>query len=236
MKKKILVLSLCALLVAGCASLSSVLTAVSNWLPVAVSVFDGVVAIAAPANSSLALDAKNIQVDFADLESAVAAARAAGSGVTGAEKVVAELQAVSASIPKIVTDLKASGVPISANDQAYIAASDALLLATAEAFEAQLASQIPAPVKTAKLVDVKGDCFGFKGNGDGSYSAWAHCDMSDPIDYDIPAPTAKGASKVAAPKAPKLGSFKRQYNALCKRYGHSEKQVPLSMLEKAHVK
>jgi hypothetical protein len=53
------------------------------------------------------------------------------------------------------------------------------------------------------------------------------------------APAAATTVKLAKPLSAyptTAGGFKRQYNALCKQYGHSEMQQKLSMAERLHLK
>jgi hypothetical protein len=236
---------LLAFTLAGC----SVLSDIANWLPFGISVLDGVVAIAAPGNTTVAADAGLGQKIFTDIDGAVAAAQAAGAGKTGLNKVLAEIQAAIGVQNKVVADLSSAGLNLPANDLAFATASENLLIAALQGFEAQLTSQgatVPPSVASsarysAKLI--KGECFGFEpAHGTVGPHVWADCDPSDPIDYTWaadPAPQA-GPNSSMPPKSNakviKLGSLKRQYNALARKHGHPEKQVHLTVAEHLHIK
>jgi hypothetical protein len=226
-------LTLC-LTIGGC----SVLSSISAWLPFGISVLDGVVAIAAPLNTTIAADANSGQTIFNDLDAAVAAAAVAGAGKTGLAKVISEISSAVASQQKLLADLGAVGLSLNAKDLSFVTASENLLIAALRGFQTQLAasSGTPAPAAAA----ISGDCFGFEPVGkNGGPHVWANCDPSDPIDFSwdrdpqtgkvVPAPSAKVANV-------KLGSFKRQYNALCKKYGRSEKQLHLTVAEHLRLK
>jgi hypothetical protein len=233
-KLKLGILSLC-LCLAGC----SVLSGIANWLPFGISVLDGVVSVVAPANTKIAADAAVGQKAFNDLDAGVAAAEAAGSGKAGLSKVIAEISSAVASQSQILADLDSLGVTVNAKDVGYATAAENLLIAALQGFEAELQAQAgPAapPVKSA--VAIEGDCFGFEPATEAhGPHAWANCDPSDPIDFTWDRDPQSGATVPAGPrKAPKLGSFKRQYNALCVKYGHPEKQMHLTLAEHLRLK
>lgn len=230
----------------GCTA-SNVLNALATWLPVAISGFDSFVAIAAPANTTLTSLGAKIQKDFNDLESAVAAANVAGAGQTGVPKVLAELNVIINDIPTFEADVTAAGGSISANDQKYIAAGAALTELTLQTYAAELQSRSGLPQTLSLAHNFDTACFGTESAPDGSRTAWAVCDAATPIYWSVSAPqivallptspTLVGTDKVSSTKPirPKLGAWKRQFNALARRYGHPEKQLHLSLPERLHL-
>ena len=230
-KAGIVLVSLLAVGLVGC-SASSVISAINNWLPFGLSVAEGVVSIVVPGNTSVAADGNAIIKAFGTLQADVAAAAAVpGSGVT---KVIGDIQVVLPSVSAFESDIQAAGIGISASDQAYVSASVAVLEAALDGFEAELQSQNPAPVAMTPVRIESADGV-FARYADGSYYVSYKVDPTDPVDY-ASGGEAVAANPQAGKKAPKLGSFKRQYNAIAKKYGHSDKQLKLSLLEKLHVK
>jgi hypothetical protein len=197
---------------------------------------DGVAAIAVPGNTSIPADIGAGKTIFTDVSSAVSAAQAAGAGKTGLIKVVAELGSAISSQQTVLADFSAVGLTIPANDLKYVNLSENLLIASLQGFQAEAAAQAgtTAPVAVA----INEGCFGFEPVGPkGGPHAWAHCDSSDPIDlnWDRDPQTGKLVSNPAA-KRIKLGTFKRQYNAIAVSNGHSDKQLRLSVAERLHLK
>jgi len=229
-KAGIFSVSLLAVGLVGC-NASSVISAINNWLPFGLSVAEGAVSVVAPGNTRIAADGNAIEKAFATLQADVAAAAAVpGSGVS---KVVGDIEAVLPSVSAFESDVQALGVGISAADQSYISASVAVLEAALEGFEAELNAQNPAPVAlvTTPLNPADGT---FTRYADGSYYASFKVDPTDPVNY-ASGGQAAAANPQAGKKAPKLGAFKRQYNAIAKKYGHADKQLKLSRLEKLHL-
>ena len=220
-----------AISLVGCSALS-VISAISNWLPFGISVFDGVVSVAAPGNTKLVADGAAVQRLFGTIQSDVAAAQAAPG--TGLQKVLADIQAVLPSVQSFETDVEGFGISIPAQDQQYISASVAVLEAALEGFEAELQSQVK-PAVALKPVNIQTAEGTFIRYADGSYYASFTADPTDAINY-ASGGEAVAANPAASKKAPKLGSFKRQFNAIAKKYGHADKQLKLSLLEKLHIK
>jgi len=232
-KAGIFSVSLLAVGLVGC-NASSVISAINNWLPFGLSVAEGVVSVVAPGNTRIAADGNAIEKAFATLQADVAAAAAVpGSGVS---KVVGDIEAVLPSVSAFESDVQALGVGISAADQSYISASVAVLDAALEGFEAELNAQSPASVAPVALVPVyiESPDGTFTRYADGSYYASFKVDPTDPVNY-ASGGQAAAANPQAGKKAPKLGAFKRQYNAIAKKYGHADKQLKLSRLEKLHL-
>ncbi len=232
-KLKLLGLSLClTLCLAGC----SVLTGIADWLPFGISVFDSVVAIVAPANVVLAADAASGQKIFNDLDAAVAVAKASGVGKTGLTRVIAEISSVVQSQQQVLADLAKVGAPMNAQDLGYVKSGESLLIAALQGFQAELQAQsgnVTPPVQSA----VEGSCFGFEpATKDHGPHVWASCDPSDLIDYTWDRDPQTGSLVPAGAKAPKLGSFKRQFNALARKYGRTNKQLRLTMAEHLHLR
>jgi hypothetical protein len=237
----------------GC-SLASVLATVADWTPFAVTTFDGFVALVAPANTALPAEAQNIAKLLGDVGTAATAASQANG--TGVAKVIAAMTAAEAVIPQFEADLTAAGVKLSANDEKYVAGGSAFVLATLEGYEAVVQAKAssaaaPAPatavsaMRVLKAVSTPDGCAGFtpaEGNpGIQTISyqpahLWADCgEKADAIDLYITAsgdlaggsgPVAKTASAAKAP--PTIANWKRQFNAIAKKYGHPEKQLKLS--------
>jgi hypothetical protein len=218
------------------------LAAVGAWLPFGISVVDGIAAIAVPGNTVIPADINSGKTIFTDLSTAVSAAQAAGAGLTGLSKVVAELGSAIGSQQVVLNDFSAVGLNIPANDLGYVDASENLLIAALQGFQAEAAAQAAAkgapvaPVSTARTINE--GCFGYEPVGpQGGPHAWAICDSSDPIDLSWEAdPQTHQVKPNAAAHKVKLGSLKRQYNAIAKQYGHPEKQVKLSVAERLHLK
>lgn len=231
---------------AGCAP---VLTEIADWTPFAVSTFDGFVAIVSPGNATLPAEAGAIAKLVTTLGTDATAAEQAGSGLAGTQKVIAEIASIDGDISTFEAQLSAAGATIPANDQKYVAASAAFVLATLEGYEAVLQSKAPAGAATAseisnlrfQKVSTPDGCAGFTpASGDPrldltSYKPahfYADCgEAADGIDVIL---TADGqvksvsGTKSAAPKPPTLANWKRQFNAIAKKYGHPEKQLRLS--------
>jgi len=222
----------------GCTA-SGVLNALATWLPVAISGFDSFVAIAAPANPALDTVGAKIQEDFNDLDSAVAAANVAGAGQTGVPKVLAELNVVIHDIPTFEADISAAGGSISANDQKYIAAGAALTQLTLQTYAAELQSKSGSSPAIALATNFDTGCSGIESAPDGSQAAWVACDPARPIRWSVSAPqvvaSAPQSTHARKPTRPKLGDWKRQFNAIARRYGHPEKQLHLSLAERLHL-
>jgi hypothetical protein len=233
---KYILISALALPLAGC----SVLSAIGAWLPFGLSVLDGVVAIAAPTNTTIAADGKAGEIIFNDLSSAVSAAEAAGAGQTGLTKVISELSSAISSLETILADFSAIGASIPSKDLGYVDASENLLIAALEGFQTEAAAQAGTSTSATSTASIAIDegCFGFEpATAKGGPHAWANCDPSDPIDMTWDRDPQTGAVKPNPnAKRIKLGSFKRQYNAIAVKYGHPEKQLKLSVAEHLHLK
>lgn len=238
--KKILAVAMLAIALplAGC----SVLSAIGAWLPFGISVLDGVVAIAAPANTTVAADVKIGQGIFNDLSAAVSAAKAAGAGQSGLTKVISELSSAVQSQQTILADFSAAYGTLNAKDVGYVNASENLLIATLQGFQAEASAQAgssaPAPAAVKAAIAINEGCFGYEPVGlKGGPHVWANCDASDPIDLNWEADPQTGAIKSnPAAKQIKLGTFKRQYNAIATQFGHSDKKLPLTLAEHLHLR
>jgi hypothetical protein len=252
----ILVLGLMA---AGCDTLAEI----ADWTPFAVTTFDGFVSIVAPGNTSLPAEASAIAKLVTTLGTDAAAAAQAGSGLAGTQKVIAEIASINSDITAFESQLSAAGATIPANDQKYVAAGSAFVLATLEGYEAMLQEKAGTTAAAATIVDVStpDGCAGFTpasgdprldtvnfvpapssplpraplaGDSGGPYKPahfYADCgDSGDGIDVILTSAgpvSVRGATGVAkAP--PTIANWKRQFNAIAKKYGHPEKQLKLS--------
>jgi hypothetical protein len=233
-------------LYAGCTILAvalvgcSVLGAISAWMPFGISVLDGIVAVVAPANTKVATDAAAGQKVFNDLDATIASAQAAGAGKTGLPKVIAEISSGISSQQQILTDMGSLGLNLNAKDLGYAESGEGLLIAALQGFETEFQAQAGGAVAApaVKAMAIKGDCFGYEPMGQkGGPHVWANCDASDPIDVSWEADPQTGkVTPSPAVKTLKLGTFKRQYNALCRKYGHPEKQLHLTLAEHLRLK
>jgi hypothetical protein len=246
-KRPRLALLLVVAVAAGC-SLASTLNDIAAWTPFAESTFDGFVAIVAPANTSLPNEAQAIAKLISDVGTdATAAAQASGTGVA---KVIAAISAVDAAIPQFETDLSAAGATIPASDQKYVAASAAFVLATLEGYEAILqAKQNGASSSAGKAslgdqsarfvaVSTPDGCTGFTPEKETvaldqtSYQPahlWADCgEKSDAIDLIVAKDGTVSVPSASVTAPPTIANWKRQFNAIARKYGHPEKQLKLT--------
>lgn len=223
--KKLLIAAVLAVSLAAC-SAASVLAQIADWARVASTTVQGFAPLLAISNPGLASVATGIGVLIGDVGTGATAAESAGPGQAGTQKVISEIQAVVPQIQKFETDLTSTGVTMSKNDQAYVAGGIGVVLIGLEGYEAELQAQSGGTATTAQLRDVKGECYGFETTkGHGPYHLWADCDPDAAVDatYDTASKTV-----VVAKKPPTVANFKRQINALARKYGHPEKQLPLS--------
>jgi len=232
MKKRIglslAALGLCILL-AVCTALS-VMQQIVNFLPVAETAFTSFVTLAAPTNTNLPNEAKAIGQLLNDVDATAVAANQAGAGKTGVQKVIAELTPVIQQIQVFESDLTSAGAAIPSNDEKFIAGGAEIVLTALEGYEAVLQSQAGATATTtAQLVDVHGECFGFESNGGhGPYHVWANCDPDYAIDVTEEQTAQTTVIKSNGKKPASIANWKRQYNALARKYGHPERQLNLS--------
>lgn len=227
--KKILPVVLAITFMAGCAA-ASVFAAIAKWAPVAKTAIDGVLTAYIPAKApALEADLAAIVQGFDDL---AVAANAANSAPT----VLAKLEAVSGSLSKVEADL----APIlPANDSKYINSAILIFQTTLAVYEAEVGNA-PAPavpasaVKASAISELHDANLTYIKYSDGSTYTNATYDPDYPVEYATSGQAAQ--AHPAATKPPKLGDFKRQFNALAKAHGHPEHQVKLSLMEKLHIK
>lgn len=244
--KKLLAIPVFALLLfVGCASLVSILGTVADWAPFGASVFSGFVAIVAPANTQLPAEATAIANLITTVASDAAAAQQAGASSAGVAKVIADIQAVDSQIPGFESALSSAGVSLSATDKTYINASAALVLSTLEGYEAVIASKSSTTttaqnVARLQAVSAADGCVGFTPSSttvhldEVSYQPahlWANCATgADNYDLELTAAGTLINTKTGKPvtKPPTIANWKRQFNAIAKKYGHPEKELKLS--------
>lgn len=248
MRKRTLAAIAAVCLLAGCAvNLVSVLGIIADWAPFGASVFSGFVAIVAPTNTQLPAEATSISTLIQDVATDAAAAKAAGASSTGVQKVVSAIQAVDGQIPAFESALSAAGLNINSTDQSYISASASLVLATLEGYEATLASTpgttaASAAVAQLRPVSTPDGCAGFTPGTSApllqnvaytSAHVWANCaDAADNFDLEITAAGLVNAKTgVPVKHPPTIANWKRQFNAIAKKYGHPERQMKLSTMD-----
>jgi hypothetical protein len=240
-------LVLCTVL-CGCSLLGDLIT----FLPVVTTSAQSIATVAAPNDKVIANDIVNFGALVTDALSVAQALEASGTSATGAAKLVAELETVISSFTKIETDVAAVDSGLSTNDKAWVTVAEGIALTGLEAYTSEVASSngLPLPV----FSDISGPCYGIKHEADGSVSAWANCDSEAPIYWSslepklyFAEPQATTPTSAAHPPAAKTtvvtaprkhasnGSFKRQWNALTRQYGHGDKQIPLTLKEHLHL-
>lgn len=218
----------------GPLTLASVMSAIATWLPVGIQAVDSFVVIASPANSKIATDGAAIQKLFLDIQPVV-------TSIQSAPTVLAKIQALTSAIPQWEQDIATLGLTISATDKEYIAAGVAIVMIALSAYQAELQAQLSASpaTKVVMLQPITGEGYGFELTANG-YAAYIDMtgDNRDALYWSMPQSTASQPSKSAyiVPKPPKLGAWKRQFNAVAKKYGHSDKQIKLSMAEHLRIK
>jgi hypothetical protein len=241
----------------GC-SLASVLSTVADWTPFAVTTFDGFVALVAPANTALPAEAQNISKLIGDVGTdATAAAQAGGTGVQKVIAAMTAVDSAIPQFETDLTaagvKISANDQKYVAGAAAFVLATLEGYEAVVQAKASSAAPPAPATAVSAmrvlKAVSTPDGCAGFtpaEGNPGIqtiSYQPahfWADCgEKADAIDLYITAngdpgwmPKASTSTvartTIAAPKPPTIANWKRQFNAIAKKYGHPEKQLKLS--------
>jgi hypothetical protein len=225
--KKVFKVSLIAVLfLAGC-GIASTLSSIANWAPVADAAFNSIVSIVVPGAQSAVLktDAGDVVAALKDVAVDAVAAEQANAGASAKQKVANDLGAIAADLPKVTTDLDAI---IPASDQKFVNDAVLVIQTVDVAYEAAIGL-------TPVVAQVNLDCGGYQTYADSSIHIWANCGRGDSIDY-----ASGGAAAAASPQAsqapPNLGDFKRQFNAVCQRDGHPEKQLKLTLAEHLHLR
>lgn len=197
------------------------LATLSAWAPVGLAAFDGVVSIVAVGSSAkLQADAQAVDKLFLDLASV--------AGTVNAGQIGADLLAINNILPTIAVDL-APLVP--SKDMIYVNASFAVIETTISVYETQFAAPLPSH---GPPTVVSSSCAGYQVYGDGSFHAWADCAGGEDTVDVASGPQATAANPQAGKV--KMGSFKRQFNAVARKYGHSERQLPLTVAEHLRLK
>lgn len=222
MKFKFALIPALVVLFAGCSVLSTLAT-VAAWSEPLSTTFSAIVGIVTPSNTKLPADADAIVTLLSDISTDADAAKAAGGSAAGVEKVIADIQAFTSDISGLETDLSALGVNLSAADKGYINDVASIALIAAEGYEAVLETKVPAAGTTAELTSVRTSdgCAQFAPIHDGLQTVAYHITMNcaepgDAIDVTLSAPVA---TTVSYKKPPTVDNFKRQLNAIAKKYG-----------------
>lgn len=218
----------------GCPSVSSVLNSIVAWTPFGVSVFTGDVSLISPSSTQVAQLATSVGTLVGDVGTTAQAAEAAGSATSGVQKVIAEIQAVTPQVTTLENDVAALGANISTTDKSFISGGLALALSALEGYEAELASQAGVTTASLNMVPVSGECFGFDpGSAGHGPSAWADCDPDTSFYWSEDGQTTTTHPPTVTHRARTLSldNWKRQFNALARKYGHPEKVMHVTVAE-----
>ena len=199
MKKGLASVLLVAVLLTGCTA-GSALQAVAKWAPVGLAAFDGIIGIVAPGQAAVyEKDAAAVGQAFADL----------GTATTSAQG-LANLQQITTGVEKVVADI----LPVlPVQDQQYVQEGEAVLNVTVAAFEAALGGSSAAPAPAVSSANLR-----FQSYPDHSYYVMANYDPDSAINYASGGQAAKANPTAQTTKPPKLGAFKKQFNAVAKKH------------------
>lgn len=252
MKKGIAILA--AIVLAGC-SLVSTLNQIAAWAKPVSTAIASVVAIVDPGGTKIVADVNAVVTLADDVATDAANAATAGAGQTGVAKVITDLTQFQSDATQIETDLSGVGATLSTSAKGYV--TDALDIAVigAEGWEAVLQAKEPAAAATSALnghpirlaaVRTSDGCAEFMPipspikqvsydpNAPIARVTMNCADSADAIDVTLTA--AGDAVSNPTPTNPKgkaatAAQFKRQWNGICKKWGHPEKQLHVSAAE-----